>query len=397
LIFSGTLGNRLLSGSLKPGSFTVMLDGVESLTYDRAGRLWSRWIDARTYRRGLGGAIMEKASEAGQRRRRWLNREEADALLDESAALMRELADRLTSGAIAWTIEPDGDGLSHALARAARFDARAAADDRARFDAVYDPIGILPPDQYLALVLQATVGCSFNTCAFCNFYHDRRFRVKSESAFRRHARAVRAFLGDAIHMRRSIFLGEANALTVPFDRLASLLAIAREEIGAWPVHAFVDAFSGARKSVDEYRALGQLGLARVSIGLESGHDPLLRWVRKPGTAQDVGATVAALKAAGIAVSVIVLVGLGGDRYAERHAADTVAALNAMPLDRDDIVYFSDLVEHGDTRYPVLAYAEGIRSLARDEMQAQREAIRHGLRFGPDGPIVSRYDIREFVY
>ena len=43
---------------------------------------------------------------------------------------------------------------------------------------VYSPVGILPPDQYLALVVQATRGCAFNTCTFCDLYRDG-YRVKS--------------------------------------------------------------------------------------------------------------------------------------------------------------------------------------------------------------------------
>jgi hypothetical protein len=92
-----------------------------------------------------------------------------------------------------------------------------------------------------------------------------------------------------------------------------------------------------------------------------------------------------------------MIGLGGDRYAAGHVSDTIAALNAMPLDRGDILYFSDLVEREHTPYPALARAEGIRPLTPAEMQAQRQAIRSGLRFASGGPILSRYDIREFVY
>ena len=397
MLLSGTFGSTLLTGSLKAGSLTLMFDNVEALTYDRAGRLWSRWVGGHTYRRGLDGRVLEKWQEGGQRRRRWLSEEQAAALIDESAARMRELTARLSAGRIAWTIAPEHDGLAGAIDRAAQFDAREAERDRIRFADVYSPIGILPPDQYLALVLQATSGCSFNTCTFCNFYADEHFRVKSASVFRAHARAVRAFLGDSIHMRRSIFVGEANALIVPSDRLMPLLEIAGQEFGGWPIYAFLDAFSGRKKATDEYRQMASLGLKRVSIGLESGHDPLLRFVRKPGHAADAIDTVAALKAAGLAVSLIVLVGLGGDRYAERHTADTVAALNAMPLDKADIIYFSDLVEHPDTPYPAQARAAGIRPLTAGEMSTQRQAIRAGLRFATNGPIVSNYHIREFVY
>ncbi|HET7090188.1 MAG TPA: radical SAM protein [Anaerolineae bacterium] len=407
MLFSGTLGPTLLTGSLKTGSLAVMFDNVESLTCDRAGRLWSRWTGGHTFRRGLDGRVLEKWQENGHRKRRWLLEVQAAPLLDESAARMRSLGESIAAGRVKWIIAPEGDELAGVIERAAQFDARAAEHDRERFDAVYDRIGILPPDQYLSLVLQATTGCSFNTCTFCDFYAAQRFRIKSDRAFRAHVRAVLAYMGESIRMRRSIFLGEANALTIPFNRLVSLMTIVREEIGdhsprsegewGWPVYAFLDAFSGTQKSVDEYRRLAALGLKRVSIGLESGHDPLLDFVRKPGAAQDAVETVSALKMAGIAVSLIVLIGLGGNRYAEPHVSDTVAVLNAMPLGKGDILYFSDLVEHESTPYPALSRAAGIRPLTADETSRQRQAIRSALRFGRGGPIVSKYDIREFVY
>lgn len=58
--------------------------------------------------------------------------------------------------------------------------------DRERFLSVYSPVSILPPDQYLSLVLQATEGCHWNRCTFCDFYSQTRFQIKSEEEFASH-------------------------------------------------------------------------------------------------------------------------------------------------------------------------------------------------------------------
>jgi hypothetical protein len=397
VVFNGAIGQTHISLSLKEASFTVMFDYAEALTYDRAGRLWSHFKAGHTFRRGLDGRMLDKWQADGLRQRRWLSPTEAVGLIDYGAARMRDLRDQIDAGRVAWTARPEDASLIPALDQAGRFDAQEAERDRAHFERVYQPISILPPDQYLALVLQATTGCSFNTCTFCNFYTTAKFHAKWPEDFRKHAHEVRAFLGESIRLRKSVFLGEANALTLPLRRLVPLLMIVHDEFGEKPVYAFLDAFSGAKKSIDEFRQLAAVGLKRVSIGLESGHDPLLRFVRKPGTSRDVIDTVTQLKSIGVGVSLIVMIGLGGDRYAEGHMADTIRALNAMPLDRGDIIYFSELVEHADTPYPALARAEGIRPLTADEMDAQRQSIRAGLQHGSNGPIVSRYDIHEFVY
>ena len=141
--------------------------------------------------------------------------------------------------------------------------------------------------------------------------------------------------------------------------------------------------------------MAELGLKRVYIGLESGHDPLLEFVRKPGHAQDAIETVQTIKAAGINVGLIVMIGLGGDRFAAGHVADTIAVLNHMPLGEGDLIYFSDLVEEPNTLYPQLAQQHGIQPLGAEGRSGQRAALRAGLQL--HGVKVSNYDVREFVY
>jgi hypothetical protein len=403
MVLRGTAAGEPVTVSLKPAALSVMFGAAEVLTYDRGGRLYCWFAHGRTLRRGLDGSVLEKRPAGSHTfARRRLAPGEAAAALDGAAARIGALRDAAAAGSLRWDetarwSEAELASLHTVLERAAAFDAYAALRDRAAFERVYDPVGILPPDQYLALVLQATEGCSFNSCTFCDFYRARRYRVKSPSEFRDHARAVRAFLGDSLLMRRSIFLGEANAMAAPFARLRELMQVAREEIGPLPMHAFLDAFTGHRKTAAEYRVLAELGLRRVSIGMESGHDPLLAFVRKPSRTADVLATVAALKAAGVGVSLIVLLGLGGDRFARAHAADSARALAEMPLGGGDIIYFSELVERPDAPYAAQARAAGIRPLTPEELRSQRARIVTALPRTARGPAVARYDIHEFVY
>ncbi len=254
----------------------------------------------------------------------------------------------------------------------------------------------------MAVVLQLTEGCSFNTCTFCTFYRDRPFRIKTPDAFRAHARAVKAFLGRGLNLRRTVFLGDANALVVPMQRLLPLLDVVHQEYDVdalGGMYAFLDGFSGEKKTASDYAELAARGLKRVYIGMETGNADLLRFLQKPGTPEDVIQAVQALKAGGVAVGVIVLLGAGGHQYADAHVRDTIAALNAMPLDADDIVYFSELIVSEGMEYARRAYEEGLQPLTHEERLAQQEAIEDGLRFSEEGgtPHISRYDIREFVY
>jgi hypothetical protein len=145
--------------------------------------------------------------------------------------------------------------------------------------------------------------------------------------------------------------------------------------------------------------LADRGLKRVYLGMESGNPDLLKFLKKPGQPEDVVSAVRSMKAGGVAVGVIVLLGAGGRRYASDHVRDTVAAINSMDLDMDDLVYFSELVVSEGMEYVTKAYQADLKPLTSAERMAQGEAIEQALKFSSRGgtPHISRYDIREFVY
>jgi hypothetical protein len=410
MVILGSWRGQALTLSFKPNCATVSLQsGRDSSVYswDLAGRLWTAMRAGVSYRRGLDGKIVAKwQTGPEQRERRWLDPGEAAGLLQEASSIAAGLLEDLRAMHLRLSPAPSAADLE-VLARAAAFDAsRAAADVRA-FQDVYAPVGILPPDQYMAVVLQAALGCSFNTCTFCTFYRDRRFRIRPPDEFRHHAEAVRDTLGAGLSLRRTVFLGDANALVIPMPRLVELFEVTRsifdvDQLGG--IYAFLDGFSGEKKGPADFARLAALGLKRVYIGLESGHDPLLRFLKKPGQAADALQAVRAMKAGGVAVGIIVLLGAGGKQFAQAHVEDTAFLLNRMGLDADDLLYFSELIENADAETPLLeytrdAYANNLTPLSSAERIAQGAEIEARLLFNPDRgvPHISRYDIREFVY
>lgn len=371
-------------------------------SFDGEGRLWTAMLAGISYRRGLDGKIVAKWQTGhDQRERRWLLPPEAEVVQESARITAVELLADLKSGELCLRPGLDPRGWNF-LERAAAFDAPRYAADVQRYHQVYRPVGILPPDQYMAVVLQMAEGCSFNTCTFCTFYKDRRFRIKSPDEFRAHVQAVKDFLGAGLSLRRTLFLGDANALVIPTPRLFPLLEIVHHHFdveGLGGLYAFLDGFSGDKKSPREYTALSKFGLKRVYIGLESGHDPLLQFLRKPGKAADAVQAVHAMKEAGVSVGVIVLLGAGGHRFATDHITDTITVLNQMSLDADDLIYFSELIESEGLEYTRDAHAAALQPLSAEERLVQGQQIEQGLRFDPSRgiPHISRYDIREFVY
>jgi hypothetical protein len=405
IVRATTRAKKIVTLNVQPGSLTAAFDEQTVLAYDRAGRLWSAFFFGCTFRRGLDGGVLGKWTEHGQRERRRLGRSEASLVVERSAALMSGLA-----GGVMFDAPPRAvQEIETLLHRAMRFTAPVARADAEHFLRIYRPLGILPPDQYLALVLQMTEGCSFNTCTFCTFYRDRPFRIKSPDEFRAHILAVRDYLGDSLMLRRGIFLADANALVIPQHQLVPLLQVLREELvelkslrgfqpdTALPLFAFLDGFSGSKKTADDYAELAAHGLVRINIGLESGHDPLLSWLHKPGRAADAVEAARAIKASGVKVCVIVLLGAGGTRFAEGHVRDTIDVVNVMALGAGDLIYFSDFVSLPGQPYGQIAERDDVEPLTVDQMHAQRREIESGLKFTSALPKLATYDIREFVY
>lgn len=407
----------------RPQSTVIMLDAQTMFTFDAAGRLHGAFVQGSTLRRSLANTILEKRPglRAGlsARTRRYLTAAEGQTLIQQAYAVATEALARVQDMGDASLAQAQTDILA-ALTRAAAYNYDKLEQERAIYEQIYKPVTILPPDQYLALYLQATEGCSYDACSFCGFYRDRRFHVKTLAEFRAHMAAVRAFFGAAQTLRRSIFLGDANALMIPQVTLLPLLDAVNSEFAITPpgltgaalrawktdhpqhlqgIYSFVDAFSTRRKTVEDWRALAARGLRRAYIGLETGDPTLLRFLGKPNTPDEAQALVVNLKEAGIAVGIIILVGAGGETFQEAHIAATTRLINALPLDAADLIYFSELMEHPTGTYKTEADLAGVRALTPDAIEEQSRRLRAGLRFWrqPDGPTISIYDIREFIY
>jgi len=394
------------------GSLVIGLDPGLLLAVDHEGRPW-RLVDGdRTFRWGLNGRVLaiERAPRRG-RTYHWVESDEAVALWERTRDRLSLLLESAISGDLPGLepvpgpggAQPPLPGLFTTLERVAARDGAALLADAERFSQIWSPVGILPPDQYMALVVQLTHGCQFNTCTFCTFYRDTPFSVTTGEDLRDHLTAVDSFLGEGVDLRRSIFLGDANALALPMDRLVPLIDIVMAHYrGKQParggMHAFLDGFSGAKKNVEEYRHLVEKGLRRTCIGMESGHDPLLRWLNKPGSTSDVVQTAEAMKVAGMGVSLVILLGAGGREYDEAHVRDTIRVLRELPLDSEDMVYFSRHMDLPDAAYGVIARQEGISALDEAGMEEQHQAIASALRpYRDGGPRRGSYDIREFIY
>lgn len=183
-----------------------------------------------------------------------------------------------------------------------------------------------PPSEARSFLLQVTVGCSHNRCAYCDMYRDKRFSPKRWETIEADIEQAAA-LGPRF---RRVFLCDGDALILPTRKLLRILeAIGQRLPWVERVGVYGDTRSVGRKSVPELTALREAGLGIVYHGMESGDDPTLARIDKGGTSDECIATADKLREAGIAHSVMVLLGIGGEDRSREHAAATARVLSRM--------------------------------------------------------------------
>jgi plasmid stability protein len=209
------------------GSESLILSPRATLGFDRTGRPTGLYENGLYTARGLDGRCLEKkwlwdpGRPDARRHIRALDDREREAL----RARLKTLLQSAQNAALAGTplrrydrgreIPADPAQLTQKIEKLTAFLDREWEADPRRFAEVWNPIGILPPDQYLSLVIQVVEGCAWNQCTFCDFYAARPFRVRTREEIDRHTDAAVRYFGDGLEGRCAVFLGDANALQAP--------------------------------------------------------------------------------------------------------------------------------------------------------------------------------------
>lgn len=184
-----------------------------------------------------------------------------------------------------------------------------------------------PPSEADALLVQATVGCSWNHCTYCDMYREVRYRVRPIDEVLQDLAGAAARFGPRVE---KLFVTDGDALGMPFEGWEALLGAARRGFpNLRRVSCYATAANLLRRTPGELAALRGRGLTRVYVGPESGDDEVLRRIAKGGTFDDHVAAAARARAAGIELSVIFLLGAGGVARSEAHAEASARLLTAM--------------------------------------------------------------------
>jgi len=185
---------------------------------------------------------------------------------------------------------------------------------------------IRPPSEAHSIILQVSVGCSHNKCTFCGAYKGVRFRIKDEATINEDI----GFASRYCRNQQRVFLADGDALIIPTERLLGIFSTIRQNL-PWVkrISLYGNAKSIHRKTVSDLEKLKTLGLDRIYMGLETGHDPTLQRIGKGVTAERMIEAADRVRQAGIFLSVTVLLGIAGVSHSARHAVDTGRVLTAM--------------------------------------------------------------------
>ena len=188
----------------------------------------------------------------------------------------------------------------------------------------YDEPVFRPPSEAYSLILQPTIGCSWNRCAFCEMYTSKKFRIKSEEEL------FTEIDQAAVHFpkTRKVFLADGNAMVLGTDKLLHILSYLNEKFNKPSrVTTYAIPKDMKNKSVDELRALQQAGLKMIYVGIETGDDDLLKMIDKGETSESTIASLQKAKMAGIKSSVMIINGLGGKQHSAQHAKNSAEVIN----------------------------------------------------------------------
>jgi 2-iminoacetate synthase ThiH len=227
---------------------------------------------------------------------------------------------------------------------------------------------IRPPNEARSLLLRFTRNCPWNQCLFCPAYKKRKFSLRTVEEIKKDIQAARDIADDVKELSWRLgysgevtdevisyifarpqynecyrmvamwlyygtgacFLQDADNLIMKTDDLVEALLFLKEK---FPEITRITTYSRARtvvrKSVESLRRIREAGLDRVHIGLESGYDPVLKFMRKGvSAAQHIDAGRKLIEA-GMELSEYVMPGLGGEKWWREHAIETAKVLNQI--------------------------------------------------------------------
>lgn len=224
---------------------------------------------------------------------------------------------------------------------------------------------IRPPNEAYSLLIRVTRNCPWNKCLFCPVYKGEKFskrdllevetdiyamkegeKIIKELALKKTGKEVvtREVVDEVYRLYpeyiqialwlydggKNVFLQDADNLVLPTSELSRILSTIKETFpGVERITTYSRAKTAAKKTLEELKEISEAGLTRVHIGLETGHDPLLKLIKKGVSSSEQVDGGQKIKDAGLFLSEYIILGLGGKEMSKEHAIDTADVLTRI--------------------------------------------------------------------
>ncbi len=184
-----------------------------------------------------------------------------------------------------------------------------------------------PPSEANSYILQATVGCSWNACTYCDMYRAKSFRVRELDEVLDDIHTAGNQFGSDVD---KVFVADGDALVMDLDHWEPILEACR---GTFPrlrrISAYATAMNLVEKSPEQLRRLRELGLTLLYIGPESGDDVTLKRIAKGADFATHVEAAEKAREADIKLSAIFLLGAGGIERGVEHSVESARLATRM--------------------------------------------------------------------
>lgn len=167
-----------------------------------------------------------------------------------------------------------------------------------------------PPSEAYSLIIQITLGCSHNRCTFCSMYKDKKFVIKPIEVIKKEIDTFRAMYKNRDIDK--IFLADGDALIVPTNILAEILDYIKVIFPECQrVSVYGTAIAIHQKSAEELKLLYEKGLKLVYLGVESGDNDALKFIKKGIKSEKIVELSKKIMSTKIDLSITLIAGLMG--------------------------------------------------------------------------------------
>lgn len=182
-----------------------------------------------------------------------------------------------------------------------------------------------PPYEAGSLLLQVTVGCAHNSCAFCTMYRGTQFATESIEQVEKDLQEARK-----LHKRvKRVFLVNGDAFVLSASRLKPIAEKIIEhfpEVEVITMYAHVNNIKG--KTDEELKELAELRINDLWVGVETGHGEALKYLNKGFDLEEAKTHLTRLKKSGIRFIYGMMYGAAGRGKGVENALANAKLINA---------------------------------------------------------------------